>query len=124
MNIIEASIKDAPLILALQKDAYLSEAALHDDFSIPPLTQTLAELKDDFSFKKVLKVTLDNCLVASGQIYLVEDSCHIGRMAVRPDLCGQGISSKLLSALESYFPEAKRFELFTGANSTSNFSNV
>jgi hypothetical protein len=37
-----ASIEDAEEILALQKLAYVSEAEIIDDFTIPPLHQTLA----------------------------------------------------------------------------------
>jgi len=36
-------------ILSLQKVAYVSEAELYEDFSIPPLTQTLSSLEADFS---------------------------------------------------------------------------
>lgn len=42
--ITAASPADAAAILALQKLAYQSEARLYNDFSIPPLLQTLEEL--------------------------------------------------------------------------------
>lgn len=37
--------EDAAAILALQKLAYQSEARLYDDYSLPPLTQTLPEMQ-------------------------------------------------------------------------------
>ena len=42
-----AELRDAAEILALQKIAYRSEAAIYDDDAIPPLTQTLAEMEAD-----------------------------------------------------------------------------
>ena len=48
MEILDATIDDAPEILSLQKLSYLSEAQMYNDYDIPPLTQTLEELKADF----------------------------------------------------------------------------
>lgn len=123
MKIQQATRDDAAELLALQQAAYLSEAALHDDYSIPPLTQTLAELLEDVEHKHILKITDEaNCLLASGQVSLSGNSCYIGRMAVWPQHQGGGIGSRLLTALESVFPEAQRAELFTGEHSERNLS--
>lgn len=122
MKIQDACLNDAEEILVLQRTAYVSEAKLHDDFEIPPLTQTLEELISDFANKKILKITENGSLVASGQARFSEGCCYIGRMAVWPTLQGKGIGSKLLSALEALFPEARRFELFTGEHSQKNLA--
>lgn len=120
MKIVEAQISDAEEILKLQKLAYISEAELHDDFDIPPLTQTLEELKEDFKVKTFLKAEDEGRLVASGQVYLVDGSAHIGRMAVFPEYQGRGIGSKLMAALEGVFPKAISYNVFTGENSRRN----
>ncbi|TQV75230.1 GNAT family N-acetyltransferase [Aliikangiella marina] len=122
MQILQANLSDAAEILKLQRAAYQSEAELHNDFDIPPLTQSLSELEQEFARKKVIKIIDNEKLIASGQVHLEGETCYIGRMAVWPELQGQGIGSKLLSALESFFPEAKRIELFTGENSKSNIA--
>lgn len=122
MEIQEACLDDAEEILTLQRTAYVSEAVLHDDFEIPPLTQTLEELISDFAHKNILKITENGSLIASGQARFFEGCCYIGRMAVWPTLQGKGIGSKLLSALEALFPEANRFELFTGEHSEKNLA--
>ena len=44
MHIERALIEDAEDILVLQRQEYQSEAALYDDATIPPLTQTLDTL--------------------------------------------------------------------------------
>ena len=122
MKICEAKVEDAPIVLQIQKEAYISEAELHNDFNIPPLTQSLAELESEFNNKCILKVVLNDQIVGSGQVKLNGSTSHIGRMAVKSNFKGQGIGSKLLSALEQFYPEANRVELFTGINSQANLS--
>ena len=56
VRIEPARVDDAAEILALQKLAYRSEAELNQDFSIPPLTQTQAEIESEFTAKRFLKV--------------------------------------------------------------------
>ncbi|NJL72790.1 MAG: GNAT family N-acetyltransferase, partial [Candidatus Competibacteraceae bacterium] len=47
-------------------------------------------------------------------------TCHIGRLIVHPDRQNQGIGRQLMAAIEARFPEAQRFELFTGDRSGKN----
>ena len=54
ISIIQATIKDAADILTLQKVAYQSEAKLNDDWSIPPLMQTLSEIEAEFEKEELL----------------------------------------------------------------------
>lgn len=122
MEVLHATVNDAEEILLLQRAAYQSEAKLHDDFNIPPLTQSMNELREDFKNKIILKIIENGNLLASGQVRLENDSCYIGRMAVWPQHQGKGIGSKLLAALEAVFQSASRFELFTGENSASNLA--
>lgn len=122
MEICEAKVEDAPIILQIQKEAYISEAELHHDFDIPPLTQSLAELECEFNNKYILKVLLNGQIVGSGQVKLSGSTSYIGRMSVKCGFTGLGIGSKLLNALELIYPEADRVELFTGINSKANLS--
>jgi hypothetical protein len=49
IEIEQASLEDAEMILQLQMRAYLSEAEIYNDYSIPPLTQSFNEIKQEFS---------------------------------------------------------------------------
>ncbi|BCE01825.1 GNAT family N-acetyltransferase [Marinicellulosiphila megalodicopiae] len=122
INICKANVQDAPIILEIQKQAYISEAELNNDFNIPPLTQTLEELIAEFDNKLILKIVKDDQIIGSGQAQLHGSTCHIGRMAVKSEFKGQGIGSQLLSTLESSFIEADRVELFTGKQSKANLA--
>jgi ribosomal protein S18 acetylase RimI-like enzyme len=115
-----AQLTDAPLILALQKLAYLSEAEICQDYTIPPLTQTLEEIEREFQTRIVLKATLDGKIIGSVRAYLQEGTCYIGRVIVHPDFQNQGIGAKLMRDIEGRFAHAKRYELFTGERSERN----
>ena len=93
---------------------------LNDDFNIPPLTQTLSQLKAEFSNKIILKIIINDVIIGSGQAQLTGKTCYIGRMAIINEFKGQGLGSKLLSVLENIYPEANCVELFTGLKSKSN----
>jgi ribosomal protein S18 acetylase RimI-like enzyme len=112
-----ASIDDAEAILALQKLAYESEARFYCDWSLPPLTQTLEELREQFATTLVLKATLEGRIVGSVRAQVADGLCHIGRLIVHPELQGRGIGSRLLREIEGRFPDAVRFALFTGSKS-------
>jgi ribosomal protein S18 acetylase RimI-like enzyme len=127
-SISRASPDDAPAILELQKLAYQSEARLYNDWTIPPLTQTLDELISDFTTKICLKAQVEGKIVGSVRGHQVGDTCYIERLIVHPNFQGQGIGTALMVQIESYFDSlserlrqrVRRFELFTGHKSDRN----
>ncbi|MBU5637255.1 GNAT family N-acetyltransferase [Geomonas sp. Red69] len=120
MIITRADRSDAAEILVLQKVAYLSEAAIYNDYAIPPLTQTLEELADSFSRNTVLKAVEDGKIVGSVNGRMSKGRCLIGRLMVHPERQGRGIGAALMQAVEAAFPEASCYRLFTGERSDSN----
>ncbi len=111
--------KDLEGILALQKLAYQSEAELNNDFNIPPLTQTLDEIRAEFEQAAFLKVTDGEKIIGSVRAHEKDGTCHIGRLIVHPEYQNRGIGSRLLRDVESRF-DCKRFELFTSERSERN----
>jgi ribosomal protein S18 acetylase RimI-like enzyme len=122
VDIKKSSIDDVEEILRLQKQSYLSEAELYNDYGIKPLTQTLDDIKQDFSKQIFLKaVTDDNTtIVGSVKAYQQNDTVFIGRLAVDPKYQNKGIGAKLMISIEEIVESAKRFELFTGHKSVKN----
>jgi ribosomal protein S18 acetylase RimI-like enzyme len=116
----QAQLKDAAEILALQKLAYLDEAAFYDDYTIPPLNQTLEETEAEFKDQLVLKTTLDGKIIGSVRAYMEEGTCFIGKLIVHPDHQNRGIGTRLMYEIENRFDQAERYELFTGYRSERN----
>jgi ribosomal protein S18 acetylase RimI-like enzyme len=115
-----ATLDDAEQILGLQKRAYESEARLYNDWTLPPLTQTLPELLDEFADTVFLKALQGERLVGSVRARETDGLCQIGRLIVEPPFQGRGIGTMLLRRMESVFPKAHAFELFTGSRSEGN----
>jgi ribosomal protein S18 acetylase RimI-like enzyme len=120
IDIVRATLADAEAILALQKQAYQSEAALYGDPSIPPLVQTIEEMREDLRTQVVVKAMDGERVVGSARAYERDGTTFIGRVIVSPALQGQGLGKRIMAAIEAEFPNARRFELFTGHLSTRN----
>jgi RimJ/RimL family protein N-acetyltransferase len=120
IKIEPAGAADAERILQLQKLAYQSEARLYNDWSIPPLTESIAAMTMAIEDWRVLKAHSGADLVGAVRARFANDACEVGRLIVHPDHQGQGIGRRLMHAIEREFPLAARFELFTGSRSQRN----
>lgn len=121
MTITAARESDAGDILALQKLAFLAEAEIYGDYSIAPLTQTVAELQRDFAGSTILKETTGGAIVGSVRGSLADGTCRVGRLMVHPRFQNKGIGSRLMREIEGLFKDrCERFEIFTGHKSEKN----
>jgi tRNA (cmo5U34)-methyltransferase len=115
-ELLRAAPEDAEEILALQRLAFQSEAERYDDFGIPPMTETAELMKELFETHLFLKAVCEGEIIGSVRAYESSGTCHIGRLAVRPDMQNLGIGSALLVKIEKAFTP-QRFVLFVGAKS-------
>lgn len=120
IEIARASLEDAAILLELQKLAYESEARLYNDFEMPPLLQTVEEMRAEFLDKIVLKAEIEGRIVGSVRASQQSETCLVRRLFVHPDFQRRGIASALMQRIEVYFASATRFELFTGYKSAGN----
>jgi len=118
--ISRARVDDSLEILGLQQLAYRSEAELYDDYSLPPLTQTLENLQAQFGSRVFLKAVEEGAVIGSVRAYQNGTTCYVERLIVHPTFRRRGIGTSLLARIEAEFPEARRFELFTGHKSAGN----
>ncbi len=119
LTIGPALVREAEHILKLQYLCYQSEATLYDDYTLAPLTQTLADLLSDYDTHHILVARLGAEVVGSIRGRLVDDTCHVGRLIVHPRLQRRGLGARLMCALEEQVA-ADRYELFTGHRSEGN----
>ncbi len=118
--ITKALREDLAEILELQKSAYQSEAEIYDDDQIPPLTQTLEEIGQDFEGQTILKKVIDGKIVGSIRAYEKDGVCYIGRVIVNPEHQNKGIGKELMRSIEEYYSGCDKFSLFTGSLSKRN----
>jgi tRNA (guanine37-N1)-methyltransferase len=112
---------DAGELLTLQRAAYVTEGQIYDNASIPPLTQTLAELQAELAESIALKATLGCRMVGTARARLEDGTLHIGRIAIAPDMQGRGIGTALIERLEAdHGSGAHTFALFTGDSNPAN----
>jgi ribosomal protein S18 acetylase RimI-like enzyme len=115
-----ATVKDAEAILQLQVLAYQQEAAIYNNYEIPPLLQSLRNLKGEFQTHTFLIARLHHEIVGSVRALCRNGRCHIGRLIVHPCQQHRGLGSRLMVAIEAAFPEVQYYELFTGHRSEGN----
>jgi len=110
---------DAGEILTIQRAAFVSEAIIYGDPRVPPLTQTLDEVKAEIRDGAGWVARIGHRLVGVIRFRDTDDLLLIGRLAIAPDMQGHGVGQALLEAAErhSRAPEA---ELFTGSLSEAN----
>jgi GNAT superfamily N-acetyltransferase len=120
MIICRAGAEDADAILDLQKRAYISEAKITNDYTIPPLTQTIESMLDDFKRCLFLKAVEEGKIIGSVRGFADKGTCYIGRLIVDEEYQNRGIGTALLQSLEKEFDDVTRYELFTGKMSEKN----
>jgi len=113
---------DAGELWTLQRAAYLPEGQLHETFDIPPLQETLDELREALRSATVLVAWRGGRLVGSVRGERQDDDVwYVGRLLVAPDQQGRGLGSALLRAIEQRAPdEVQTLRLVTGFRSASN----
>ncbi len=114
ITITTAVVGDAEELLTLQKLAYQSEAELYHDFTLPPLMETLEQMRLELNRQTVLKAVTHGRIVGSVRGLDKDGSVLVGRLIVHPDFRRRGLGTRLMEELENRFPQAKCFRLFTG----------
>ncbi len=112
-------------LLTLRRAAFVTEAQLYDDPHIPPLTQTLAELRDDLARDDVVTIGAweGHRMIGSVRVEIEDEKATLGRLAVAPDKQARGIGTEMLFAVLPYLPEqTKEIWVFTGKDSKQNLA--
>lgn len=113
---------DAGEVLTVQRAAFASEALIYGDPDMPPLTQTLEELRAELVENLGCVAVADHRIVGAVRARRDGGLLLIGRLAIAPDQQGEGLGTLLLGAVEERGREAgaSEAELFTGGLSEAN----
>ena len=120
IDILQANRSDLETILLLQKDCYIAEAEIYNNFNIQPLLQDLKSLENEFENAVILKCVINGAIVGSVRGFIDNETAYIGKLIVKKDFQNNGIGRLLIDSIESTFTDSKRFELFTGFKSQKN----
>lgn len=117
VTIDKATEQDAEQILKLQYLCFQSEAERFGDYTIDPLTQSLAALRTEVRDGCVLVARLGEEVVGSvrGTVDEGGTAC-IGRLIVHPRMQRHGLGSRLLARIEEHLAaerDAARYRLLT-----------
>jgi ribosomal protein S18 acetylase RimI-like enzyme len=122
MKIRKANKDELPSILAIQKEAFYSEAVFYNDYTIPPLHQSIEEITTEFIEKEFLVALIDNQIVGSVRYKKEQTIGYIGKLIVSPRHQNKGIGRRLMIDAEKELMPVSTIELFTGQKSIKNIT--
>jgi GNAT superfamily N-acetyltransferase len=116
----EGRREDLADVIGVQHRAFgrVAKALGIDPSRLPPLLETEADLRHHFDGGMrffVATSASDGHVVGSVRGDERDHAVEIGRLVVDDDWTRQGVATALMDLLEASFPDARRFELFTGA---------
>ena len=121
IRILDAQPEDLPAILYVQKEAFGEVARRYGVTDLPPLHQTIDEIRAEFEEAVFLKAVDNGGIVGSVRGYVKDTDGHIDRLVVLPNRQNEGIGTKLMEAIEDRLrSQVDRFELFTGTRDEKN----
>ncbi|MFZ2515251.1 MAG: GNAT family N-acetyltransferase, partial [Candidatus Lutibacillus vidarii] len=122
LAIVPSVPADAPELLVLQRCCWLGEGRVNDTWDIPPLVETLDDVRASSSVWRTWVVRSHGRLIASVRGRVDEDGTwEVGRLMVAPDWQGRGLGRVLLEYAEQAAPpEVTDLWLITGAQSARN----
>ena len=119
--IAKATPADVGDLLTCTHACWLREGILNDTLTIPAQHETVESLTASLHECDTYVLRHDGRFIGSVRGKLVDDTWHIGRLMVVPDLHGRGLGRALLEFIQEVAPsDATRFELFTGTGSEHN----
>lgn len=111
--------EDAGEVLTIQRAAFVSEAQIYGSADMSPLTQTLEQMEAELEDAGGWVARRRGRLVGAVRTRERDGLLLVGRIAIAPDVQGEGIGRRLLTAAEEGSSAAEA-ELFTGSLSEAN----
>ena len=114
-----ADPSEAEMVAAIVRAAFATVAE-EIGIDIPPLHESADDVRATFAAGDVTLVAVIDG-IAVGTVRgdtLPSGDIMVRRLAVLPTHRGHGIAHSLMVALEDAYPDAQRFELFTGATAS------
>jgi len=114
--------EDAGEVMTLQRAAFVQEAQIYGSVDMPALSQTLEAVVAELAGNDGCVAHIGPRMVGAVRARRDGALLLIGRIAIAPDMQGEGIGSQLLAAVEERGRQqgCTEAELFTGSLSEAN----
>ncbi len=96
-----AGDEDLVALLAIQKDAFERYTDHLMPEQIPPLNETIEDMRKDVKCKSIIAAYVDDSPAGSVRYYNKGGVCIIERLSVKPSLQGEGIGRGLIAEVEN-----------------------
>jgi GNAT superfamily N-acetyltransferase len=122
VDIRPISPDDAGEVMTLQRAAFVQEAQIYGSVDMPALSQTLDAVTAELTGNDGCVAHIGPRMVGAVRARHDGELLLIGRIAIAPDVQGEGVGSQLLAAVEQRGRElgCTEAELFTGSLSEAN----
>jgi GNAT superfamily N-acetyltransferase len=122
VSIRPISPDDAGEVMTLQRAAFVQEAQIYGSIEMPAFSQTLDAVTAELAGNDGCVAHIGPRMVGAVRARHDGDLLLIGRIAIAPDVQGEGVGSQLLAAVEERGRElgCTEAELFTGSLSEAN----
>jgi predicted N-acetyltransferase YhbS len=113
---------DAGEVMTLQRAAFVQEAQIYGSVDMPALSQTLEAVVAELAGNDGCVAHIGARMVGAVRARRDGTLLLIGRIAIAPDVQGEGVGSQLLAAVEERGRQqgCTEAELFTGSLSEAN----
>lgn len=114
---------DVGELFTLQRAAYIDEARSHGDLELPPLVETIDQIRAICADPTWLVLGLrdDHRLVASVRLHDADEHLDLARLMVAPDRQGEGLARRLLTHVDE-LAAGRTIRLITGEYSQRNLA--
>ncbi len=117
-QIAQVTLEDLEELLAVQEMSYQDEFKEWKKEHIPPVHQTIEDLKADIARGPFLKAMDENgMIIGSVRGYEHDDTVYLSKLFVHPLYQDRGIGHQLMTYIERMYPNS-RFEIYTTCHST------
>ncbi|ABP54800.1 bifunctional NAD(P)H-dependent oxidoreductase/GNAT family N-acetyltransferase [Salinispora tropica] len=112
---------DVPEVTVLQRCCWVDEALVNDTLDMPALHESPEQVREWLATWHTTGIWRDGRLLGMVRARRIGADWHVGRLAVVPDLRGQGLGRWLLRTAEAIAdPDCRHILLVTGAKSLRN----
>ena len=116
IKLVKATIVDSEKIHDMQVQSFKVLLEKYEDYDTSPGAETLEKVRERFSFDNADQyfICLGGEKIGYTRIYRIDEyTCHLSATFILPAFQGKGYAQKAIKLAESFYPNAKSWNLNT-----------